>query len=218
MISPAFGLAHNQSVESVSDLARAYGNWSGILANHVVTQTGEFTGPDKSSRSISTAEDRELLIALRKMADLIVVDAATARLEGYRVPKSGVNLAILSNSGDFSGIPAVELTPEQTLLFSKESNPSAGRSSELSVLVSEDPIEHLLEIANQQMLYSILWEAGPTLSEIAFDRGLIHKSALTIAPLVEDLKAISKSHPFDRSATLLSVAHSPDATFSYWSH
>jgi hypothetical protein len=106
VIKPIFGLAKTSGASEPKTLAAAYGNWSGIRSNHVITQSGMFSGSDGSSRSISSEEDRELLLEIRSRTDLILVDAATARLEQYRTPRSGARLAIFSLNGDFDGIPA----------------------------------------------------------------------------------------------------------------
>ena len=78
MIKPIFGLAKASGASEPKSLAAAYGNWSGIRSNHVITQSGKFSGSDGSSRSISSKEDRELLLEIRSRTDLILVDAPEA--------------------------------------------------------------------------------------------------------------------------------------------
>lgn len=219
MIRPAYGLALDSNATTIDSLARVYQNWQGVLTNHVVNQLGHFKGDDESSRSISTNEDRLLLLALRKFADLIIVDASTARLERYRTPSSGAKLAILSKSGNFNAIPAVSDANQKPWLISAlESTTQPMDTDSAGIDYSADPIGEVIARARQRGLNAILWEAGPTLTKLVFERGLVQKSALTITPELVDLDRVQNSHPFDSTADLISVAHSDGASFSYWSH
>jgi riboflavin biosynthesis pyrimidine reductase len=214
MIFDTFGLAKDQKVSDIASLAKAYGPWQGIRANHVVTQTGSFSGADGSSRSISTTEDRELLIALRKLADVILVDAATARKEQYRAPRTGALLAIFSSSGNFESIPALLESPEKTLLFAG-SQISAGTSEATAGLwVSSNPLTTFQLVAEELGLRASLLEAGPTLSRQAFEMDLVSEAALTITPTTTaDYRF---QHPLSDSLSLVSVARLADASFTYW--
>lgn len=219
MITPVSGLALEHNAKTPPALARAYGPWVGIRSNHVVTQSGEFFGSDFSSRSISNETDRQLLIALRSMADVIMVDAATARRELYRAPKSGAFLAIFSNSGNFEGIPAVTASPEKTLLFATKSN-SANQEFAGSPRInfSEDPIMDFVEQSHKKGFRACLLEAGPSLTNLMFSHGLVSQSALTITPKVQKLLETDLGNPFDSNARLVSLAEASDSTFSYWLH
>jgi hypothetical protein len=218
MITPAFGLAKEAEATDAGALAHCYGKWQGIRSNHVITQTGQFSGPDGSSRSISSEADRQLLIALRALADLIVVDAATARREGYRLPSSGALLAIFSLTGNFSGIPAVAESSERVFLFSPTppGDPSAHKHQAIDSF--DNPLQMISSWSAGLGLKALLLEAGPTLSKKAFDNGLVSDSAVTISSSQLDTESASKAHPFDPSARLASLAHSLDSTFTYWTH
>jgi hypothetical protein len=218
MIFPAFGLALEKQVTSIEELADSYGKWMGILSNHVVNASSDFSGQDGSSRSISTPEDRELLLALRGKADLLVVDAKTARTEKYKMPSSGAALAIFSATGDFSGIPAVEDAIGNCYLFSPETAKSIGNCEYEPILDLENPLLGLSDWAQKRGLLAVLLEAGPTLTKIAFLNGLVGQSALTIAVEDLDVESIANRHPFDPLAKLVSVANAPGASFTYWNH
>jgi riboflavin biosynthesis pyrimidine reductase len=218
MISPAYGLAREANATTAQALADSYGRWVGILSNHVITLNGEFAGEDGSSRSISHPTDRQLLIALRAKADLIVVDAATARAEQYRLPSSGAALAIFSRSGVFSGIPALEETTDKCFLFSSEAPKDSRHHTHVPIKSSANPLHQLSEWAEGNDLPAVLLEAGPTLSRTAFDNNLVQHSALTISGANQELDFIATAHPFDASATLLSVAHFEGGSFTYWRH
>jgi riboflavin biosynthesis pyrimidine reductase len=218
MISPSYGLALDAKITSVAALAESYGRWKGIRSNHVVTASGEFTGPDKSSRSISTPEDRELLIALRRRADLVVVDAKTARNEGYKSTSSGPALAIFSATGNFSGIPAAEDSRHLCYLFSPQLPVGFQDHHHEFILNLENPLSGLASWATNRGLDALLLEAGPTLTRTAFTNGLVSESALTISAENLDFETVSHGHPFDQVAKLLSVANSKGASFTYWHH
>ena len=218
MISPAFGLALEARTTDPTALAGCYGPWNGVRSNHVITQLGMFTGSDGSSRSISTEADRQLLVALRSFADLLVVDAATARKEAYGLPSSGAAIAIFSRTGDFSGIPALEQSTEKVSLFSPTPPENFGGHRHFKIESLDNPLQEVSAWAQASGLIAVLLEAGPTLTKTAFDNQMVGQSAVTIAGAILDIDAASKAHPFDSKARLLSMAHSEDSTFTYWTH
>lgn len=219
MIQGVFGLAQSANAVDVPSLAASYGPWTGVRSNHVLDSGGRFTGNDGSSRSISTTEDRELLLTLRSRADLIVVDAATARFERYRAPKSKVPLAIFSSSGDFTGIPAVETSEQPIYLFSSV-NSSRYPSNPNVVLVptNQRPFDGFIEWAKSLSIDAILLEAGPTLTAMAFDAGIVRQSAVTTTgdSLVSEPALLT--NPFDSQATLVSLGLASGASFTLWVH
>jgi len=59
------------------------------------------TALDGASAGLSSDADREVLLTLRSIADLIIVGAGTVRSEGYGVPnKPGQRIGVVSRSGD----------------------------------------------------------------------------------------------------------------------
>jgi riboflavin biosynthesis pyrimidine reductase len=219
VIKPIFGLAKASGASEPESLAAAYGNWSGIRSNHVITQSGEFFGSDGSSRSISTKEDRALLIEIRSQSDLIVVDAATARFEKYRTPSSGASLAIFSLSGNFEDIPVVEDQEAPVFLFSASADRiNREDSKNVHVQIPGKPFDGFLTWANSNEFKSILLEAGPTLTALAFEAGIVRQSAVTRSPITSSDTPETQHNPFDKDAVLVSFAQSEDASFSLWTH
>jgi riboflavin biosynthesis pyrimidine reductase len=218
MISPAYGLALEAQVSSIKELADCYGPWEGIRSNHVINASGEFSGPDGSSRSISTPDDRELLIALRAKADLVVVDARTARSERYKLPASGAALVIFSVTGNFNDIPAFENFEGSCYLFSPQSPKNLKNHEHERIDSLENPLAGVSAWAKQRGLSAVLLEAGPALTKNAFRNGLVSHSAITISGERLDAGSVANRHPFDPLAKLLSVANAEGASFSYWSH
>ena len=219
MIKPIFGLAKASGASEPKTLAAAYGNWFGIRSNHVITQSGEFWGSDGSSRSISSREDRELLLEIRSRSDLIVVDAATARLEQYRAPRSGARLAIFSLTGDFNGIPAIEDQANPVFLFSSAEVKTAQISSmNVPVQIGTKPFDGFQSWANSNGFGSILLEAGPTLTTLAFEAGVVGQSAITRTPIAASETTETQQNPFHKDAVLVSFAQSEDHSFTLWTH
>lgn len=218
MIQAEHGLAKQTQSSSIEALAKCYGIWEGVRSNHVIDSDGAFAGPDGSSRSLSTKEDRDLLMELRARADLIVVDAATARIESYRAPSSGAKLAIFSAGGDFSGIPAVDSPEESVFLFSPSEISSPEHPNLKATLTQSNPFLGFLEWTGQNGFSTVLLEAGPTLTSMAFSLGIVKESALTVTPRILESETASIRHPFDTNAQLVSLAHSTDASFTLWTH
>lgn len=217
MIRAVSGLAHNSSATNTFELAKSYGSWSGIRTNHVLDQDGRFFDENGSSRGLSTKEDLELLIELRKLSDLVIVDAATARSEQYRKISSS-HLAIVSASGRFDGIPAVQAHGGVTL-FSPVIPPTNRESMIEHVLVpTDDPFRGLLSWAESKQLKSLLLESGPTLTRLAFKSNSVRQSAITITPEVPPGVKLEDLNPFSNRGSLISVATSDDATFTLWSY
>lgn len=69
-----------------------------VRANLVQSLGGAFEDSTGSSRGISNELDRDLLLHLRTLADVVVTDGETARRENYRVPKA-CDLAVITRIG-----------------------------------------------------------------------------------------------------------------------
>jgi riboflavin biosynthesis pyrimidine reductase len=216
MIKALSGLALSNQVNSVAGLAKSYGSWVGIRTNHVVSTTGSFFDESGSSRGLSTPEDLELLLALRQQADVVIVDATTARNEKYRKLSSS-QLAIVSASGNFQSIPAA-VAPDGVTLFSPGGTPLEDSKLEHVVIDLGNPFAALLVWARERQLSSLLLEAGPTLTKLCIDHAQVAQSAITITPRVPLESLQPESNPFRSASELVSVAESSDATFTLWSY
>lgn len=219
MIEPIFGLAKTAGAFDARSLASSYGSWTGVRSNHVIGLDGSFKGSDGSSRSISTEDDRQLLLAIRSQADLIVVDASTARIERYRNPSRGARLAVFSLSGNFQDIPAVEDANRESFLFSGELSGAYPHGC-IHVAIPDKslPFDGFMDWASGQGFKSILIEAGPVLTGHAFRSDVVQESAITRTPLAASSDPKELKNPFDKHANLLSLAVSGDASFSLWRH
>lgn len=216
MISALSGLALSKQVSTVEELAKSYGGWDGIRTNHVISSTGSFFDEAGSSRGLSTSEDLELLLALRRQADLVIVDAATARNEQYKKLSSS-HLAIVSASGNFQSIPAANASSGATLF--SPSNPSRDDSKHEHVVIDpSEPFVALLDWARRKQLKALLLEAGPTLTKVCFATTHVAQSAITVTPRVSPESLTPSWNPFSDSGSLVSLAESDDASFTLWAY
>ncbi len=111
---------------SEAEISRRYawpvGHWS--RANIVVDPQGKAVGPDRTSASLTSANDRTILRTIRQQADLVVVGAQSVRSEGWFLPPQG-RLAVVSRSADLpEGCPEparVDVTTLDNLLPRLES-------------------------------------------------------------------------------------------------
>ena len=216
MIAALSGLALSKQVSTAEELAKSYGSWDGIRTNHVISSTGSFFDEAGSSRGLSTREDLELLLALRRQADLVIVDAATARKEQYKKLSSS-HLAIVSASGNFEAIPAANASSGATL-FSPSNSSRDDSKLEHVVIEPSEPFVALLDWARRMQLKALLLEAGPTLTKVCFATTHVAQSAITITPRLLHESLTPKWNPFSYSGSLVSLAESEDASFTLWAY
>jgi riboflavin biosynthesis pyrimidine reductase len=216
MIAALSGLALSKQVSTAEELAKSYGSWDGIRTNHVISSTGSFFDEAGSSRGLSTREDLELLLALRRQADLVIVDAATARKEQYKKLSSS-HLAIVSASGNFEAIPAANASSGATL-FSPSNSSRDDSKLEHVVIEPSEPFVALLDWARRMQLKALLLEAGPTLTKVCFATTHVAQSAITITPRLLHESLTPKWNPFSDSGSLVSLAESEDASFTLWAY
>ena len=134
----------------------AYQDVPKVRANMVQGANGVFVDANGSSRGISNPLDRERLLELRKLADVVVTDGETARLEAYRIPL-GADLAVITRTGF---------------------KPAAGSSTRkyLEIRMSPDEaIKYLLQLGYCR----ILLEVGPSVLSEIVAAGLVDELCLT---------------------------------------
>jgi riboflavin biosynthesis pyrimidine reductase len=72
--------------------------WLGVC---MVASIDGSTVVDSNSRSLSSKTDQEVLLTLRDLADVLIVGAATVRIEGYGPPrKRGQRVGVVSRRGN----------------------------------------------------------------------------------------------------------------------
>lgn len=176
-----------------------------FLLNIVSNRAGEFTGATGSSRDISNELDYQALIGFRKAADGILTTAHTARTEQYRRSRYAP-LALVSRSGDFSGIPAVEVDtagPAESKVYllvrrgQVRSVKARYSSPWIQVVSIGSGSTFRLSFALTRIGWRrILVEAGPSFSSYLIGKSVIRGIALSIT----DAESMS---PLDAAANAL---------------
>jgi len=190
-------------------LAYAYPTLSGpdtwVRANFVSTLDGAATGDDGRSGSINTGADRDVFALLRALADVILIGAGTARVEGYRravvrapwlTLREGrpphPTMAVVSRSGDIPPLlsQAREDAGEVLLITCMGAGAEAidvardtlGREQ---VIVEGDESVDLgaaVDALSARGLGRVLCEGGPHLMRDLTASGRLDELCLTIAP------------------------------------
>jgi riboflavin biosynthesis pyrimidine reductase len=122
----------------------------------VAGSDGSFVDTKGSSRGISNNLDRDLLIHLRTLSDIVVTGGATARLEQYRKPKTA-SLAIISRR-HVEISDAIALTPPE--------------SSQVAVW----SLQELRRLGFNR----VLLEVGPSLAREFLENDLVDEFCLTL--------------------------------------
>lgn len=160
----------------------------GVRVNLVQGQDGVTADPSGSSRGISNPDDRQLLLHLRTLADVVLTDGETARLERYKVPKTS-DLAVFTRKGYV---------------------PEPGNSNHRLIEISDETLAGAVDVLKTLGYRRILLEAGPNLlrsSWQAFDELCLTNTATSKA----DLSALGISQ-----AKLNEEQIVGDATFTVW--
>ncbi|MEV2277315.1 pyrimidine reductase family protein [Nocardiopsis sp. NPDC049922] len=175
-----------------------------VRANMVSSVDGGAIGPSGRSRDLSSAPDRRVMGVLRGLCDVVLVGAATARVEGYapvrprevweplRRGRPGTPpIAVVSRTLD---LPEALLTsaPEdaRTIVFTTASAPRERRErvracADLVVVdgLSVGP-EHVVNALGERGLFRVLTEGGPHLLAEFVGAGLLDELCLTLSPRV----------------------------------
>jgi riboflavin biosynthesis pyrimidine reductase len=211
---------------SPTELAERYGSWSGLRSNHVVDQNGRFFDDSGSSRGISNETDRQLLIALRAKSDAVIVDAATARSEKYWGLKTNT-LAIISESGNFKDIPAVEASTSKLLLLvpldlvSKTQQTYSREDLRVIGFDHKAVFQSIRRVLSENGYDQLLLETGPTLTNLAIREQQLSQACLTqtfdsITPTIADVRfpfQDDKEYPVFTSTF---VGYQEDSLYSLW--
>lgn len=187
-----------------------------LFANMVMTIDGA-TAIDGRSSSIGDEQDGVVFRALRTVADVVLVAAATARAEGYKRPQLPAHLATWRRSSGMSEVPRIalvstslefDLAPfedEPPIVITSESSPRSRRghlASQTDVLVCGDERVDLAAAVSrlrESGLGRVLSEGGPSLNGQLAMADLVDEWCVTVAPLVVagESKRIVSGAPID---------------------
>ncbi len=139
------------------------------------------TAVDGRSGGLSSAADTELLQALRSVADVVLVGAATVRAEGYGVPrKPGLRVGVVTSRGVGLDYESALFTSGAGFVVTTE---SAGPLPVETVRAGTDRVD--LRAALVQLDVGLVHaEGGPHLNGALLEAGLVDEVNLTIAPLL----------------------------------
>jgi riboflavin biosynthesis pyrimidine reductase len=176
-----------------------------VRTNFVSTLDGAAQGPDGRSGSINTASDRLAFALQRTMADVIVVGAATARIEQYRAvdlepwqqamrAELGLapypTLAVVSRTAaaadDLASLPDAEGGPVLIITGRAQARTPIPDGVELITLDDQDlvPPKKLISALADRGFQRVLCEGGPSLVHALHANGLVDEICLTLSPMV----------------------------------
>jgi riboflavin biosynthesis pyrimidine reductase len=135
-----------------------------------------------NSQALSGPADRNVLVGIRQLADVIVVGASTVRQEGYGPPtKPGLTVGVVTRSGNldlesdlFRGGAGFLILPE---------NVAIANSSVRCVRAGQGSVD--LSAAMKQLDGAFLQlEGGPMLNAAMFAADLVDEINITISPVI----------------------------------
>ena len=96
--------------------------WLGVC---MVSSIDGSTVVDSNSRGLSSKADQEVLLTLRDLADVLIVGAATVRIEGYGPPrKPGQRVGVVSRKGDVDATSALFTSGAGFLIVPEDAPPT----------------------------------------------------------------------------------------------
>lgn len=177
---------------------------SWVRANMVVSQDGQFVGPNDTSRDLTSAQDLLLLLLLRALSDVLLVGANTARQENYRAPKKRAEfaflnrptptLAIVSSSLDFDlTSPLFHGGEQQTIVINAGNNEPSNEllkvAKVVSVLSDSNFGIRLIETLSDLSFPKVTCEGGPGLLSQLLAAKVVDEYDLTISPIVAGVQS-----------------------------
>ena len=97
--------------------------WLGVC---MVASIDGSTVVDSNSRPLSSKTDQEVLLTLRDLADVLIVGAATVRIEGYRPPrKPGQRVGVVSRRGNVDVTSALFTSGAGFLILPEDAPPTS---------------------------------------------------------------------------------------------
>lgn len=207
------GLLDSEGLALAYAYPRLSAGQSWVRANFISTLDGAVAGDDGRSGSISTGADRDVFELLRALADVVLVGAGTARVEGYRRarvrdPWPGLRqgrpahptVAVFSRSGDVPpGLSQARDDSGEVVLVTCQSagvaaiDRAENALGEGQVIVAGDTGVDLASAADSlaaRGMPRMLCEGGPHLFRDLTASGRLDELCLTIAPTL-----IAGDHP-----------------------
>lgn len=163
-----------------------------LRSNLVTGVDGGAQGADGISDGLSSLVDRRILGAIRRLADIVLVGAATVRAEGFRVP-AVATLAVVTASGDLGSGVLDQVSAGRVTVYCPLDRRERVRARLTGVPVgivglpaSDGRIDVALLVAELHAAgaSSIVCEGGPSLVGQLLDAGLVDEVCSTVSPLL----------------------------------
>ena len=158
-----------------------------LRANMVSTVDGAAAGGDGLSGSVSGEADKRVFGVLRRLADVVLVGAGTARAEGYRPAR--LPIAIVTGRLDLDLTTALFTEAEhRTIVLTCEAAPEVQRQAAARVADvvicggSRVDVGIAVDALHERGLSRLLCEGGPTLLRQLVAAGLLDEVCLTVSP------------------------------------
>lgn len=193
-----------------------------LRVNMVSTLDGAVTGESGRSGSISNDPDKRVFDVLRDLADVVVVGAGTARIEGYRPADRPI--VVVSRSGRVpEKLQGVE--PGRVILATCQHAPELAEARR--ILPSGDVLllgSHRVDLAalrerlEERGFANLLCEGGPHLLRDLLDQGVVDELDATVVPrLVSGLHPrVTNGPPIDVPLKLLTLLEDRGTLLGRW--
>jgi len=164
-----------------------------LRLNLVSSVNGSATGGDGTSDSLTNRADRTILRAIRSLADVVLVGAASVRAEGYHLPKNS-RLAILTGTGDLDGHKVRgDVEPGRLLVICPAAAVARAEASldglAAEIIVVDDvgariaPTDVIARLRDRGLAH-IVCEGGPSLAGQLLDADVVDELCLSTGPVI----------------------------------
>jgi riboflavin biosynthesis pyrimidine reductase len=151
--------------------------WLGVC---MVASIDGSTVVDSNSRGLSSKADQEVLLTLRSLADVLIVGAATVRVEGYGPPrKHGQRVGVVSRRGDVDATSSLFTSGAGFLILPDDAPPTALDA----VRAGQGDVDLAAALAQIDADF-VQAEGGALLNGALAAADLIDELNLTISPLL----------------------------------
>lgn len=151
--------------------------WLGVC---MVSSIDGTTVVDRNSRGLSSKADQEVLLTLRDLADVLIVGAATVRIEGYGPPrKPGQRVGVVSRRGDVDTTSALFTSGAGFLILPEDAPPNEVES----VRAGTGELDLARALAQLDAAF-VQAEGGAILNGALAAADLIDELNLTISPQI----------------------------------
>jgi riboflavin biosynthesis pyrimidine reductase len=134
---------------------------------------------DGSSGALGSPADTAVLVALRQLADMVIVGASTVRTEGYGKPKKpGLRIGVVTTNGSSLDLTTELFTSGAGFLITTDEAPELGVDTLRSGQGRVD-LRRALRRCGADFVHV---EGGPRLNASLFDAGVVDEVNLTISP------------------------------------